>query len=117
MLAIANIAIPVSDQARAKEFYLRIGFEILAEEQMKDNTRWIQMGLPGAQTSISLVTWFKSMQPGAMQGVVLVTDDIRSEFASLKGQGLNISELTETKNGMFFTIKDPDGNSISVQQH
>src|SRR5688572_24004591 len=117
MLSIAVIAIPVSDQARAKEFYLRLGFDLLAEEPMKEGAKWIQMGLPGCQTTITLVTWFKKMAPGSMQGLVLVTDDIISDLSSYKAQGLTVSELMETPNGKFFNLKDPDGNGISIQQH
>jgi len=117
MLQIAVVSIPVSDQARAKEFYLRLGFDLLAEDQMKEDTKWIQMGLPGGQTTITLVTWFKKMPAGSMQGLVLVTDDIVSDFANYKAQGLPVSELMETPNGRFFNLKDPDGNGISVQEH
>jgi predicted enzyme related to lactoylglutathione lyase len=117
MLSIAVIAIPVKDQARAKEFYLRIGFQVLAEEKMKEDSRWIQMGLPGCSTTITLVTWFRDMPPGSMQGFVLVSDDVKGDYQNFKAQGLKVSELFETPNGRFFNLKDPDGNGLSIQQH
>ena len=117
MLTIAAIAIPVSDQTRSKEFYLRLGFDIIAEESMEGGKKWIQMGLPGGQTTITLVTWFKKMPPGSMQGLVLLTDNINSDLFSYRAQGLTVSEISETPNGKFFNIKDPDGNGISIQQH
>jgi catechol 2,3-dioxygenase-like lactoylglutathione lyase family enzyme len=117
VLSIAVIAIPVSDQARAREFYLRLGFDLLADEKMKEGMRWIQMGLPGSATTITLVTWFKNMPPGSMQGLVLVSDDLISDLSSYKSQGLAVSELIETPNGRYFNIKDPDGNGISIQEH
>lgn len=117
MLTIAAIAIPVTDPVRSKEFYLRLGFDLLAEAPMDNGKKWIQMGLPGCSTTITLVTWFSQMPAGSMQGLVLLTDDITSDLANYRSQGFHISSLSETPNGKFFTIKDPDGNGISIQQH
>lgn len=117
MVSLAVIAVPVSDQIKAKEFYLRIGFELLAEEMMNDKYRWIQLGLPGNITTISLVTWFKEMPPGSLQGLVLATDSIEEDYVNFKRQGLSVSILSQTPNGKYFTVRDPDGNGISFQQN
>ena len=116
MLTIAAIAIPVTNQAKSKEFYLRLGFDLLAEAPMEDGKKWVQMGLPGGQTTITLVTWFSQMPPGCLQGVVLLSDDIHGNHSSYKAQGLPVSAVSETPNGKFFTVRDPDGNGISIQQ-
>lgn len=116
MLGISSISIPVTDPARSKEFYLRLGFESLADEPMDDGRRWVQLGLPGSATSITLVTWFRNMPPGSMQGLVLLSEDIRAEFRNLKAQGLVPGSMSEVAEGAYFSFKDPDGNGIIVKQ-
>jgi catechol 2,3-dioxygenase-like lactoylglutathione lyase family enzyme len=116
MKNIDVISIPVTDQHRAKNFYLLLGFEILDETLMAKDRKWIRMGLPGCSTTITLVTWFKEMPPGSMQGLVLRTDDIETDVLILKNNGIHVSRIEETQGGKFASFKDPDGNGISLQQ-
>jgi hypothetical protein len=58
MKAIEIISIPVTDQERSKEFYKRLGFNVLIEAPFEKDSKWVQMGLPGDGPSITLVTWF-----------------------------------------------------------
>ena len=46
MRAIEIIMIPVADQQKAKEFYLKIGFQVLVEASMEHGQTWVQLGLP-----------------------------------------------------------------------
>jgi hypothetical protein len=43
--------------------------------------------------TIALVTWFDAMPPGALQGVMINTDDIDAEHARLSALGLQLSEI------------------------
>jgi catechol 2,3-dioxygenase-like lactoylglutathione lyase family enzyme len=50
------VTIPVSDQPRAKQFYVDVlGFEVVFEGQMGPDQQWIQLRLPNTETSITLL--------------------------------------------------------------
>ncbi|HST58949.1 MAG TPA: VOC family protein, partial [Longimicrobium sp.] len=77
---IAIVSIPVVDQQTAKQWYADVlGFALLADNPMGPEQRWVQLGIPGAETSITLVTWFRGMPAGSAQGLVLVTDDVAAD--------------------------------------
>ena len=51
------IMLPVKDQQKAKEFYLKLGFKVIVEAPAEHGQTWLQMGLPNQTTSISLATF------------------------------------------------------------
>lgn len=116
MKLIEVISVPVSDQQAAKQFYLSIGFEIIVEAPMGDGSTWIQLGLPGQATSISLVNWFSQMKPGGLSGVVLKSEDIEKEVAEFKSKGIKVNDIDPTPWGKFATFFDPDGNSLILRE-
>lgn len=116
MKTIEIISIPVTDQEKAKEFYQKLGFEIIAEAPFGPNQKWVQLGLPGEKATIALVTWFDKMQPGCMHGFVIQTDNITREIEELTKKGISIGEIDATPWGKFVSIKDPDGNVISLHE-
>lgn len=113
MKAIEIISIPVTDQQAAKAFYLKLGFEIIVEANFEKQT-WIQMALPGSPVSITLVNWFPEMPAGSVRGFVIKTDDLDKEIEELKSKGLEVGDAEKTPWGRFATVKDPDGNALSL---
>jgi catechol 2,3-dioxygenase-like lactoylglutathione lyase family enzyme len=114
---LAIVSIPVSDQPIAKAFYRdKLGFEVTRDNPMGPDQQWIELIPPGAETSITLVTWFPNMPPGSVSGLVLDTDDVQAVFDTLKERGVNVTELENAPWGQFFTFNDPDGNGWVVQQ-
>jgi catechol 2,3-dioxygenase-like lactoylglutathione lyase family enzyme len=111
------VSVPVSDQERAKRFYRDVlGFELLREEPMGPNQKWIQLAPQGCSTTIALVTWFDSMRPGGLQGVMLNVTDIDRDHAALTQRGLKLSEIQQQPWGRFATFNDPDGNGWILRQ-
>lgn len=106
------VSVPVTDQDRAKAFYVeRLGFREMIDTTFGEDMRWVQLGLPGAQTSITLVTWFDAMPAGSVQGLVLHVDDVDDVFGELSGRGVEFSgEPYDTPWGRFAGFADPDGN-------
>jgi catechol 2,3-dioxygenase-like lactoylglutathione lyase family enzyme len=113
------VSVPVSDQDRSKAFYTQtLGLELVAEEDMPSGPRWVEVGLPGAETSISLVTWLESMQPGSLRGLIFLTEDIERDRDELSRQGVEfLGPIEEQHWGRFVQFKDPDGNVLVLQQN
>jgi predicted enzyme related to lactoylglutathione lyase len=114
---IQLLSVPVADQDRAKDFYLgTLDFELLADNPMGPDQRWVQVGPRGGQTSITLVTWFATMPAGSLKGLVLETDDLDADVAALRSRGVAIPDgIQEQPWGRFATFDDPDGNGIVLQ--
>lgn len=119
-MSITNIqllSVPVTDQDRARDFYVdTLGFDLVSDTTMGPGQRWVQVRPKGAQTSITLVTWFESMPAGSLQGLVLETDDLQGEIDTLGTRGMTIAEeIQDAPWGRFVTFTDPDGNGLILQ--
>jgi catechol 2,3-dioxygenase-like lactoylglutathione lyase family enzyme len=115
---VAVLSLPVSDQDRARDFYVDVlGFDLVADTPMGPGMRWVQVAPPGggSGTTVTLVTWFPSMPAGSAKGLVLETDDLDGDVAALRARGLDLAEVQEQPWGRFTTFDDPDGNGIVLQ--
>jgi catechol 2,3-dioxygenase-like lactoylglutathione lyase family enzyme len=101
------IMIPVADQQKAKAFYVNLGFEVIAEAPMGNGETWLQMGLPGQVTTISLAKF---------QGIIFETDDIEKEIGELKAKGVEAGQIDPTPWGRFAWLQDLDGNKLCLHQ-
>ena len=108
------VSVPVSDQERAKDFYLNtLGFELRQEAPFGDGMSWIEVAPEGSTASLTLVTWFESMPPGSLQGLVVATDDIRATHEELVARGVPFDfPPTEMPGGTQAVFRDPDGNGL-----
>ena len=51
------VSIPTSDQDRALAFWTeKIGFRVVTDQPMGETQRWIELGIPGAETGVVLFT-------------------------------------------------------------
>jgi len=116
--SLSVISVPVGDPDRARDFYRDVlGFELLAEQEFAPGQRWIQLAPRGAQTSITLTTWFEDFRPGALRGVILDVDDLDAEMARLRDAGLRFDgDVDDTPWGRFAAFRDPDGNRLSLHE-
>ena len=114
---IKVLSLSVADQDIAKDFYTQIlGFKLVRDNPMGSNQRWVEVKPEGAETSITLVTWFDSMKPGSTKGLVLETTNLEADVATLKENGVKIDGgIQEQQWGKFVTFNDPDGNGIVLQ--
>lgn len=120
-MAIENvkvISVPVSDQERAKDFYVqKLGFELTRDDQSVPGIRWIQVTPKGGAPSLTLVTWFETMPPGSLQGLVLASDGLKAECDRLAAEGVRFDRPLEKQPwGTEAVICDPDGNKLVLQQ-
>ena len=107
MKNIEIIMIPVLDQQKAKEFYLKLGFEVIVEAPAAHGQTWLQMGLPNQKTSISLATF---------HGIICETNDLETEINELKAKEIEIERVDKTPWGTFAWMKDADGNGICLHE-
>ncbi|MEV2272314.1 VOC family protein [Nonomuraea africana] len=106
------VTVPVSDQDRAKDFYVSsLGFEVIADQQMGP-VRWLQVAPKGAQTSFTLATAQQGFAPGSAKGIILETTDLDADCAELAKAGAGIEGPTDLPWGRQATLTDPDGNSF-----
>ena len=110
-------SLPVADQDRARDFYVdTLGFELVSDTAMGPGQRWVQVRPPGAQTSITLVTWFPGMPAGSVKGTVLETDNLDKDVTELQARGVRIEGgIQQMPWGRFVTFDDPDGNGLVLQ--
>jgi catechol 2,3-dioxygenase-like lactoylglutathione lyase family enzyme len=111
------VSLPVTDQDRARRFYTDVlGFHLVHDLSMGPGERWVQVRPPGAQTSITLVTWFDSMPAGTLRGLVLETDDLDRDVEELGRRGVGFDgDIRKEPWGRYATFTDPDGNGITLQ--
>jgi len=107
MNAIEILMIPVQDQQKAKEFYLKLGFEVIMEAPSHHGETWLQMGLPGKGATIALAKF---------QGIIMETTNIEKEIKELKAKGIEVGNTDDTPWGKFAWLKDLDGNSLCLHQ-
>lgn len=111
------LSVPVSDQDRARDFYVDVlGFELIWDNPMgPDGGRWVQVAPRGAATALTLVTWFPTMAPGSLKGLVLETDDLDADAAAFAERGVGVGDIQVAPWGRYVTFDDPDGNGIVLQ--
>ena len=123
------VIIPVSDVARAKAFYEKIGWRLDADRSMGEDFRLVQFTPPGSGCSVHFGKNLTSAAPGLAKAF-LVVHDIEAardqlvaagaevgEFFHLgpagRGRGLHPDRLSYHSRASF---SDPDGNSWQLQE-
>jgi predicted enzyme related to lactoylglutathione lyase len=111
------IPVPVSDVDRAKAFYSeRAGFAVDNDATVQEGLRFVQLTPPGSHCSIAIGEGLTKMQPGSLEGLQVVVEDIEAARDTLSGQGVEVSEIQDFPWGRFVFFSDPDGNGWAVQQ-
>jgi len=110
------VAVPVSDVDRAKDFYVRAGFEADHDHVVGDDLRFVQLTPPGSACSIAIGRGLTHMAPGSVQGLQVVVEDIGAAHAALAERGVEVSDVQDFPWGRFVFFGDPDGNGWAVQQ-
>jgi len=115
---VGIVSLPVTDQDRSIAFFRdKLGFEVRRDAPMGGNGgRWVEIAPQGAETALTLVTWFEKMPPGCVQGLVLNTPDIEKTHADLTKKSVEVSTIQQAPWGKYCTLKDLDGNGLVIVQ-
>ena len=110
------VAIPVSDVDRAKDFYVRAGFNLDHDHKVSEDLRFVQLTPRGSACSICIGEGLTPAEPGSVKGMQMVVDDIEAARAELLEGGIEVSEVDRQPWGEFVYFSDPDGNGWAVQR-
>lgn len=110
------VSIPVSDQERALAFYTKgLGFEVMTDQEYGEGHRWIELGIPGAETRVVLQRPENGSGVGSFQSVAFVADDVEATWREMKKNGVEfVQEPKKESWGTYATFRDPDGNSFVI---
>ncbi|MBZ5631849.1 MAG: VOC family protein [Acidobacteriia bacterium] len=113
---IKFVSIPVTDQDRALAFYTeKLGFRVVTDQPYDATQRWIELGIPGADTGVVLFNMGDAMKPGGLTNVSLWADDLEGTFQQLKSKGVEfVMEPKRFDWGSASIFKDLDGNRIML---
>jgi catechol 2,3-dioxygenase-like lactoylglutathione lyase family enzyme len=117
---IGTVIVPVSDQDRALAFYLdKLGFEKRADIPFGKGDRWVEVGPPGAATTLALMPPREGEAIGIPTRVSFSTTDIDADHADLRARGVDVDEevmrMGDPVPPMFF-FRDQDSNSFFIVQ-
>jgi predicted enzyme related to lactoylglutathione lyase len=114
---IRTVAVPVSDQDRALEFYRDgLGLETRIDMSYGDDQRWLEVVPAGTTTSIALVPSQETSPAGIDTGIRLTTEDAEADHAALRAMGVDVDAEVLQYPVPMFTLRDPDRNTLYVVQ-
>jgi predicted enzyme related to lactoylglutathione lyase len=110
-------SVPVTDVDRAKAFYVeQAGFNADHDHTVSEELRFVQLTPPGSACSISIGNGLTEMEPGSIEGLQVVVEDIEAARSALADGGVDVSEVQDFPWGRFVFFSDPDGNGWAVQE-
>ncbi|RQO46454.1 glyoxalase [Rhodococcus sp. KBW08] len=110
------VAIPVTDIDRAKDFYVRLGFNADHDHTVSEDLRFVQLTPPGSACSICIGKGITDAEPGSVVGMQVVVKDVEEAEREFKSRGIDISPIDDQAWGRFIYFADPDGNKWAVQE-
>jgi len=63
-----------------------------------------------------LVNWFSNMPAGCINGFVIKTNNVEDDAVELTKKGIEVGKIDNTPWGKFLSVKDPDGNTLSLHE-
>ena len=113
--AVKFVSIPVRDQDRALDFYTtKLGMRVVTDSPFDGTQRWIELGLPRAETKIVLFTAPGQEQMiGGFMNITFVASDLESAVQDMKARGVEfVQDVQKADWGASAIFRDPDGNQF-----
>jgi catechol 2,3-dioxygenase-like lactoylglutathione lyase family enzyme len=113
---VRTVAIPVSNQDQALEFYTgTLGFEKRMEAPLPGGGRWIEVAPPGATTTLALTAAPEGTSAGVETGIRMASTEAEADHSYLRAHGVEVGELLQWPGvPPMFTVRDPDGNGLTI---
>ncbi len=114
---IELIYVPVTDVDRAKDFYVKIGFNADHDQTPFEGLRFVQMTPPGSACSIAFgIGLGNDLEPGKQNTIQVVVPDADEALAHLHSVGVEAQGVDDQAWGRFVSFDDPDGNTWTLQE-
>ena len=131
------VILPVSDVDKALDFYRdKVGFALDVDYAPAPDFRVVQLTPEGSDTSIQFGVGLTDAQPGSVQGLYLVVEDICAARDELVDQGVGVTSIRHkdadggqwrgrfhlgadpdrSDYASFADFTDPDGNTWVLQE-
>ncbi|MCO4798156.1 MAG: VOC family protein [Colwelliaceae bacterium] len=120
-LGAFSVSLAVKNIEESKVFYKKLGFEVIGGDQSQnwlivrngDHTIGLFQGMFEGNIMTFNPGWDKSCN------TLESFSDVRELLKEYKSQGVNITQesISGESGPSSFSIKDPDGNSILIDQH
>jgi catechol 2,3-dioxygenase-like lactoylglutathione lyase family enzyme len=114
------VTLPVADVDRAKDFYTGLGWRLDADIVRGDVFRVVQVTPPLSECSINFGKGISTAEPGSVQTLMLVVEDVEAAREELIARGAEVSEVFHGPGAGFLHPhpprepgRDPDGASYS----
>lgn len=108
-------SVPVTNQDRALDFYTqKLGFRVITDAPFADDRRWIELGLPRADTKLVLFTApGQEKLIGGFMPIAFMADDVEATAKELKAKGVEFVQEPQKQDwGTSAIFKDADGNQF-----
>jgi len=118
---VGRVVIPVSDTDLELDFYVgTLGLEKVVDVPMGPDMRWVEVAVPGKETTIALAPPPEGKATGGKDtGIILDTSDVDADHAALKAAGVDVDDEVSRFGGPvppMFWVRDPEGNSLIIVQ-
>ncbi len=110
------VILPVTDVDRATSFYEGLGWNVDQDNVVNDDLRFVQVTPTGSACSIAFGAGITDKEPGSMEGLQVVVDDIEAARDHLVAAGVEVRGIEDFPWGRFVWFMDPDGNGWAVQE-
>ena len=113
---VHTVAVPVSDQDRALDFYSgTLGFEVRRDAMFGADQRWLEVAPSAAETTVALPPAHGGVKTGVDTGLRLATPDAKAAHDAMEAAGVDVDEVLDFPGAppMFF-LRDPDGNTLVI---
>lgn len=116
---VGRVAVPVSDQDRAIEFYTeKLGFTLAADIAVNEDYRWVEVSPPAGGTTLAIVPPPQATPDriGIDTGVILTTDDIDGAHDELSARGVDVDDVARMGDPVppMLFFRDQDGNTLLI---
>jgi len=116
---VGRVCVTAADTDRALDFYVgTLGLEKVVDVPMGPDMRWVEVAIPGRETTIAIAPPPQGQSAGGSQtGICIDTTDVDADHAALKAAGADVDEEVTRFGGPvppMFWIRDPDGNSLII---
>jgi catechol 2,3-dioxygenase-like lactoylglutathione lyase family enzyme len=106
-------SIPVRNQDKSLEFYTqKLGLKVVTDSPFDGKQRWIELGMPRAETKLVLFTAEgQEKMIGGFMNVTFMADDVEATARELKARGVEfVQDAQKADWGTAAIFKDIDGN-------